>query len=155
MNRIAQYFPAVLAAVALTITLAGTAASAAPAVSEMVEGKNYSRLKIAQPVESGNKIEIIEFFSYGCPHCNDLEPYLQTWFKTMPADVQYRRVPVMFQDRWKPLARIYYTLDALGDEGKLSPAVFQAIHGSGLPLYDDCLLYTSPSPRDGLLYRMP
>ena len=89
--------------------------------AELVEGKNYARLKVPQPVESGKKIEVIEFFSYGCPHCSDLEPYLQNWFKTAPADVQFRRVPVMFQERGRVLAKIYYTLDALGEETRLSP----------------------------------
>lgn len=104
--------------------------------ADLVEGKNYARLRVPQPVESGKKIEVIEFFSYGCPHCNDLEPYLQNWFKKVPADVQFRRVPVLFQDRWKGLAKIYYTLDALGEE-RLSPEVFKAIHANGQPLWDE------------------
>jgi protein dithiol oxidoreductase (disulfide-forming) len=104
---------------------------------DYVEGKDYVRLKNPQPVESGKKIEVIEFFSYGCPHCNDLEPILDAWMRTLPPDVQFHRVPVMFQQRWEPLARIYYTLDALGEEARLSPAVFKAIHVEGLPLYDD------------------
>ena len=55
----------------------------------------------------------------------------------MPPDVQFRRVPVMFQDRWVPLAKIYYTLEALGEEARLSPEVFVAIHGKGLPLWQE------------------
>jgi thiol:disulfide interchange protein DsbA len=101
------------------------------------EGKQYLRLKAPQPVETGKKIEVIEFFSYGCPHCSDLEPFMQTWLKTLPADVQFRRVPVMFQDRWVPLAKVYYTLDALGDETRLSPEVFVALHGRGMSLWQD------------------
>ena len=101
------------------------------------EGNQFLRLKNPQPVESGKKIEVIEFFSYGCPHCGDLEPVLQGWLKTMPADVQFRRVPVMYQDRWVPLAKIYYTLDALGDEGRLSPQVFAALHKNGVSLWQD------------------
>ena len=54
---------------------------------DMVEGKQYTRIKNALPAEKGKKIEVIEFFSYGCPHCNDLEPFLQEWMKTLPADV--------------------------------------------------------------------
>ena len=116
--------------------LAWLAATAAwPA--DLVEGKDYSRLKNAQPVETGKKIEVIEFFSYGCPHCNDLEPILEKWMRTLPPDVQFRRVPVMFQQRWEGLARIYYTLDALGVEERLSPEVFKAVHVSGLPMYED------------------
>jgi thiol:disulfide interchange protein DsbA len=110
-----------------------TAASAA----DLVEGKEYVRLKNPQPVETGKKIEVIEFFSYGCPHCNDLEPFLQTWVQKLPPDVQFRRVPVMFQQRWEALAKIYYTLDAMGDEARLSPEVFKAVHVNGLPLYQD------------------
>ncbi|HKW81541.1 MAG TPA: thiol:disulfide interchange protein DsbA/DsbL [Casimicrobiaceae bacterium] len=114
---------------------------AAAGAADLVEGRNYTRLKVPQPVESGNKIEVIEFFSYGCPHCADLEPYLQNWLKTLPADVAFHRVPVVFQERWKPLGKIYYTLDALGDAARLSPDVFQAIHVRGLPLWDDKAFY--------------
>lgn len=109
----------------------------AAAAAELVEGGNYARLKVPQPVESGKKIEVVEFFSYGCPHCSNLEPYLQNWLKALPADVQFRRVPVMFQDRWRALAKIYYTFEVMGEEARLSPEVFQAIHAKGLPLWDD------------------
>ena len=110
-------------------------AAAQPAGLE--EGNQYLRLKVVQPVETGKKIEVIEFFSYGCPHCADLEPILQNWMKTMPADVQIRRVPVMYQDRWIPLAKIYYTLEALGEERRLSPEVFSAPHAKGIALFQD------------------
>jgi protein dithiol oxidoreductase (disulfide-forming) len=105
--------------------------------ADLVEGKQYTRLRSVQPAERGKKIEVIEFFSYGCPHCNDLEPYLQSWIKTAPADVQFVRVPVMFQDRWKALAKGYYTLEAMGEDLRLSPEVFKAIHVANLPLYED------------------
>jgi thiol:disulfide interchange protein DsbA len=122
---------ATMAAVA-AVTFAG-ASLAAP----LVEGKNYTRLANPQPVETGKKIEVIEFFSYGCPHCSALEPFLDAWRAKLPADVAFRRVPVMFHDQWVHLARIYYTLDALGDEAKFSPEVFKAIHGDGIALWDD------------------
>jgi protein dithiol oxidoreductase (disulfide-forming) len=119
------------------LALAAWLAVSAAGAAEPVEGKDYARLKNAQPVETGKKIEVIEFFSYGCPHCNDLEPILDAWLAKLPPDVQFRRVPVMFQERWQALARIYYTLDAMGDERRLSPEVFKAIHSAGLPLYQD------------------
>jgi protein-disulfide isomerase len=78
---------------------------AGSASAQLVEGKNYDRIKNPQPTESGNKIEVIEFFSYGCPHCAELEPFLETWLAKLPPDVAFRRVPVMFQDRWIPLAK--------------------------------------------------
>ena len=127
MKRLALQVVAILAALVLT------SASAA----DLVEGKEYSRLKIPHVVDTGKRIEVIEFFSYGCPHCNDLEPYLQAWVKTLPPDVQFRRVPVMFQDRWKSLARDYYTLEALGEDLRLSPDVFKAVHVANLPLYQE------------------
>jgi len=104
---------------------------------QLAEGKQYLRLKNPQPVESGKKIEVIEFFSYACPHCGELEPALQSWLKNAPADIQFKRVPVMFQPRWEGLAKVYYTLEALGEESKLSPDVFTAIHGKGANLGSD------------------
>ena len=122
--------------VATTLGLAA-AALGVPAAADMVEGKNYFRLKAPVPVETGKKIEVIEFFSYGCPHCAELEKYLIPWRAKLPQDVQFRRVPVMFQDRWVNLGKIYYTLDALGEEEKLSPDVFAAIHGQNVSLWND------------------
>jgi len=127
MKRLAIYFLGALAWFA--VTAAGAA--------DLVEGKEYVRLRNPQPVETGKKIEVIEFFSYGCPHCSDLEPILQAWMQKLPPDVQFRRVPVMFQQRWEALAKIYYTLDAMGDETRLSPEVFKAVHVNGVPLYQD------------------
>jgi thiol:disulfide interchange protein DsbA len=127
MKRLAMYFLGALAWFALT----------AAGAADVVEGKDYVRLRNPQPVETGKKIEVIEFFSYGCPHCSDLEPILQAWMQKLPPDVQFRRVPVMFQQRWEALAKIYYTLDAMGDETRLSPEVFKAVHVNGVPLYQD------------------
>src|SRR5262245_32614090 len=94
------------AAFTAVLALAITSVSA----QELQEGKQYVRLKNPIPVETGKNIEVIEFFSYGCPHCADFEPILQGWLKTAPPDVQFRRVPVLFQEAWVPLAKIYYTL---------------------------------------------
>jgi thiol:disulfide interchange protein DsbA len=132
MRRPALVAAFLLASLSLSFALYATAQTAAPQ-----EGKEYLRLKNPQPVETGKDIEVIEFFSYGCPHCGDFEPVLQNWIKTKPADVQFRRIPVMFQERWIPLAKIYYTLEALGEEARLSPQVFVAIHGKGQPMWQD------------------
>ncbi len=132
MHTLMRRLLPLLAAFVTILPLSAAAQTAAPQ-----EGKEYLRLKNPQPVESGKKIEVIEFFSYGCPHCGTLEPVLQGWLKTMPADVQFRRIPVMFQERWIALAKIYYTLEALGEEARLSPEVFTAIHGKGLSLWQD------------------
>jgi len=117
--------------------LAALSLSAAAQPVTVDEGKEYLRLKSPQQVETGKKIEVVEFFSYGCPHCADLEPILQGWIKTMPADVQFRRIPVMYQESWVSLAKIFYTLDALGEEKRLSPEVFVTIHGRATNLSRD------------------
>jgi thiol:disulfide interchange protein DsbA len=117
------------------VALLAFAMFAGAASAELVEGKNYERIANPQPVETGKKIEVLEFFSYGCPHCAALEPFLDKWLEKLPPDVAFRRVPVMFQPRWVPLAKIYYTLDALG-VAKRSPDVFKAIHGLGKELWD-------------------
>jgi len=99
------------------------------------EGKNYTRLKNPQAVNAGDKIEVLEFFSYGCPHCADLDPVLVQWQKTLPADVVFRRVPVGFgRESWDNLGKAYYTLEALGVEQKLAPEVFAAIHRGNVRL---------------------
>ena len=111
--------------------------AAGAAAQGLAEDTHFVRLKNPQPVETGKNIEVIEFFSYGCPHCGELEPQLQAWLKTKPADVTFRRIPVMFQPRWEGLAKVYYTLDALGEEAKYSPEIFTALHGKGLQLWDE------------------
>jgi thiol:disulfide interchange protein DsbA len=115
------------------------AAVAGPAFAQpaLVEGQNYTRLKNPQPVDSGKKIEVLEFFSYGCPHCRDLDPELIAWKKTLPADVEFRRVPVDFgRPQWNTLAKAYFTLEALEVEEKLTPEFFVALHDKRVPLFE-------------------
>jgi thiol:disulfide interchange protein DsbA len=89
----------------------------------------YNELKPAQPVESdGKKIEVVEFFWYGCIHCYNLEPVLETWLKKLPPDTQFRRIPAVFNQRWGHDAAIYYTIEALGLVDKLHRPLFDAIH---------------------------
>jgi protein dithiol oxidoreductase (disulfide-forming) len=122
------------------LLLAAITAPGAWAQGAAVEGRQYSRIN-PQPVETGKKIEVIEFFSYGCPHCAEFEPFLMDWVKTQTADVAFRRVPVMFQPRWVELAKVFYTLEAMGEDGKLSPEVFTAVHAKGLALWEPAKFY--------------
>jgi thiol:disulfide interchange protein DsbA len=108
---------------------------------DLKEGTNFKRLPNAQPVETGDKIEIIEFFSYACPHCAHFEPILAPWVKKLPSDVQFRRVPALFQPGWSELARVYYTLDIMGEAEKLSLAVFDAIHKDNVKLQQDTVFF--------------
>jgi thiol:disulfide interchange protein DsbA len=117
------------------------------AYAELVKGRDYSVIEPAQPVSSGSKIEVLEFFWYGCPHCNRLEPHLNAWLKRKPADAAFKRVPAAFRESWLPLARAHYALQALGLADKLHGELFAAIHdtktldiktlaGDPAPLFD-------------------
>ena len=86
------------------------------------------RLVEPQPVEAGNRIEVIDFFWYGCPYCNELQPALEEWIKRKPADVVLRRIPVILRDTWAPHARIYYTLELLGEVDRLHLKVYHSYH---------------------------
>ena len=88
----------------------------------------YTELKPAQPTETGNKIEVVEFFWYGCPHCYNLEPYIEAWTKKLPPDVALRRIPAVFNERWGYDAAIFYTFDALGVLDRVHRPFFEAIH---------------------------
>ena len=116
------------------------ASLSATAQEQLTEGKEYQRLKNVQAVESGAKIEVIEFYSYGCNHCRDLEEFLAPWTKKIPADVSFKRVPVAFQPAWANLGKIYYTLEALGRED-LTPKVFMSIHTASIKLAEENVFF--------------
>jgi thiol:disulfide interchange protein DsbA len=94
-------------------------------------GKDYQIINPPQATGSVGKVEVLEFFSYACPHCNHLEPSLEAWEHKIPAGVVLKRVPVTFgRNEWLPLAKLYYTLEAMGQVDKLHSKVFAAIHDS-------------------------
>jgi thiol:disulfide interchange protein DsbA len=112
--------------------VSGWAASAAP-----VQGTDYSLISPAQAQITSDKVEVIEFFSYGCPHCFHLQPLLNDWKSQMPANAVLIKVPVSFGRReWGQLVRAYYTLEATGDLHRLDDALFNAIHKEGKQLID-------------------
>jgi thiol:disulfide interchange protein DsbA len=121
---------------ALALGLAAVPAGAA----EPIEGKQFTRLQMPQPTEPNGKVEVIEFFWYGCPHCAEFEPLLQAWKKQLPADVSFRKVPAIFRDSWVPGARLFYTLEALGLLDKLNDAVFVALVKQRINLNDELVL---------------
>lgn len=97
-------------------------------VAAPAAGRNYTVLDPALPVESTDKIEVIEFFWYGCPHCYHLEPYIEKWLETLPADATLRRVPAIFNERWARDAATFYAFEALGVLEKVHRPFFDAIH---------------------------
>lgn len=100
---------------------------AAPAAA-LTLGKDYRLVNPPQPTATGPRVEVLEFFWYGCPHCRNLQPPLENWLKTAPADVEFKRVPTAFDASWLQLARTYFALEAMGLVGKLHQDLFAAIH---------------------------
>jgi thiol:disulfide interchange protein DsbA len=88
----------------------------------------YSTLQNALPVENPGKVEVVEFFWYGCIHCYNLEPALESWLPKLPADAYFRRIPAVFNERWGHDASIYYAFESLGLLEKLHRPFFDAIH---------------------------
>ena len=91
-------------------------------------GSAYTTLKNELPVETQGKVEIAEFFWYGCIHCYNLEPALEVWVPKLPADIAFRRIPAVFNQRWAHDAAIYYAFEALGALDKIHRPFFDAIH---------------------------
>jgi protein dithiol oxidoreductase (disulfide-forming) len=92
-------------------------------------GKDYQLINPPQATNAPGKVEVLEFFSYACPHCNHLEPSLEAWEHKMPAGVILKRVPVTFgRNEWVALAKLYYTLEVMGQADKLHGKVFNSIH---------------------------
>ncbi|MDQ7989092.1 MAG: thiol:disulfide interchange protein DsbA/DsbL [Candidatus Dactylopiibacterium sp.] len=91
--------------------------------------QNVVAINPPQPTLGSGQIEVIEFFSYGCPHCASFDPLLSQWRTTQQKDVVFKRVPISFgRPDWAALSRLYLTLEALGQTEKLDAAVFDAIH---------------------------
>jgi thiol:disulfide interchange protein DsbA len=127
MSNLLRAIIVLLATASLQLALAQAPARNAP----------YLELNPPQPTEAGGKIEVIEFFWYGCPHCYAFEPVLNPWIKKLPKDVVFRRVPAIFNEQWGVAARVYYTLEALGETARLHTALFDAIHKDNLRITDE------------------
>jgi len=115
------------AAAAGATALSGWTATAS-AQGQPQEGKEYLRLASPQPVSVAGKVEVLEFFSYACPHCFALETYLEPWAKKLPADVSFRRIPVPFLTSAENLMRSYYAFESLGMVDKMTAPMFTAMN---------------------------
>jgi thiol:disulfide interchange protein DsbA len=129
---------AALAALAVCSFALQPAMAADPA--NPVEGRQYTRLQMPQPTEANGKVEVIEFFWFGCSHCGKLEPLLKPWAKQLPADVTFKKVPAILGDSWAPGARLYYTLEAMNLLDKLGDAVFDAMLNQRINLGNEKIL---------------
>jgi thiol:disulfide interchange protein DsbA len=125
-------------AFAFGLALATTAVSS---LAQAVAGRDYRTLASPQPVTSGSRIEVLEFFYYGCPHCSNLQGPLAAWLKRKPADVEFKRTPAVFQESWVPLTKAYFTIEAMGLVDKLHHDIFMAVHEKKLRLQDQKVLF--------------
>jgi thiol:disulfide interchange protein DsbA len=115
------------------------------AVERFVAGQDYGELDKPQPTAAGDKVEVIEFFSYGCPHCSNLEPHIMEWAASPAAEsVNLVRIPVAWNQGMESFARVYYAAEAAGASEEAHAAVFKLLHEDKpaeltLPLIADVL----------------
>jgi thiol:disulfide interchange protein DsbA len=100
---------------------------------EYVEGGHYELLSEVQPVQTGDKIEVVELFWYRCPHCYRLEPYIIKWLENIPENAEYVPLPAMLNQSWEFQARVYFTFEALGLVDQLHGKFYDAIHKDRKP----------------------
>ena len=126
---------------AIAVTFFALVSAALPALAQaqkpLTAGRDYIVLNPALPTDNPAKVEVIEFFSFACPHCADLAPSANKWAGKLPADVAFRRVPVSFNPYYALMAKVFYALDAIGELQRLDTPLFEAIHVKGLKLIDD------------------
>jgi len=115
---------------ALIFAAFGVTASAEP-----MEDVDYVLIPL-QPGASGGRIEVIEFFYYGCDSCYRFEPMLADWLKKLTSDVSFRRVPALRRMEWVPLTKLYFALEEAGALDRLHGEVYKAIHEKGINLGD-------------------
>ena len=111
--------------------------ASAQTLAEPVMGTDYKLIEPAQATRSGNKIEVLEFFFYGCSHCFHLHPDLTAWERKMPKDVELVLVPTIFNATWEPMAYTYYALEVMGQQLKLHDDLYEAWNVKNTDLSDE------------------
>ncbi|MCH9638396.1 MAG: thiol:disulfide interchange protein DsbA/DsbL [Betaproteobacteria bacterium] len=109
--------------------------------AEIVQGKDYTVLANKQSTQNESGIEVIEFFWYGCPHCNNLHPHIKAWLENIPEDVDFRYVPAIFRSNWIPGAKMFYAMNAVDGAEILHDRIYDAIHRDKLNLNDESVLF--------------
>ncbi len=113
----------------------------ASARADIVEGKDYTVLATPQSTQDSNTIEVLEFFWYGCPHCNSLHPHLKAWLMNIPSDVSFRYVPATLRANWVSTAKIFHAIEAIGMTDALHDKVYDAIHRDKIDLNHESVLF--------------
>lgn len=122
MKKFAIIFVAIITA----ITLAGITSTTIAAAYK--EGQHYIPVTPPQPTSTNDKVEVVELFWYGCPHCYRLEPYVSRWLKKKPDNVKFVRMPGVLNPSWEIHARAYYAAEVLGVVEQIHSPMFEAIH---------------------------
>jgi thiol:disulfide interchange protein DsbA len=104
------------------------------------DGKEYVVLSSPQPTSSGDRIEVVELFFYGCPHCYRLEPVISEWLTSKPDDVEFVRMPAVLGPSWEMYGKAYYTAELLGVVDKVHPAIFDILHKDKKQIRDEAAL---------------
>ena len=125
MNKI--FLVIVMMTTALTACAQGSSGS-------YTEGVHYKRLATTLFTSNPRKVEVVEFFSYGCGHCYSFEPLVQRWKKDLPEQTVFQYSPAVFNARMVPLAKAYYVAKALGVVDQVHPKMFTAIHVERKPM---------------------
>lgn len=114
---------------AVAILLAGAVLLAGGAIAKSFQqGVQYVPVQPQPAVASGDQVEVVEFFWYGCPHCRDFEPVVNRWASALPDNVTFTQVPVMFGGAADMHAQVYYALEGMGELARLHEKLFHAMH---------------------------
>jgi thiol:disulfide interchange protein DsbA len=104
------------------------------AATAFQEGMQYTLIQPQPPVREGDEVEVIEFFWYGCPHCNSLEPHMKSWLANKPDHVRFERIPAPFQGKAELHAKTFYALQLMGELDRLHDELFHALSERKLKL---------------------
>ena len=118
---------------------AGTLAAPPALAIDLLEGADYTAIP-QRPVADPRRIEVVEFFYYGCRWCNEFQPILEEWLKRKPADVDFRYQPAIRNTRWLVLTKAFFALQALGELPRLHSKVYRAFHREDVNLEDQAVL---------------
>jgi thiol:disulfide interchange protein DsbA len=120
----------------LLVTAGHAEEKAAPAAAAHTweAGQDYVLINPPVPTSTGDKIEVLEVFSYACPHCAHFQPYVDQLKAKLPSNAQFVSLPAVFNPAWEPYARGFYTAQSFGILDKSNQALLDAIHRDHKPL---------------------
>jgi thiol:disulfide interchange protein DsbA len=118
----------------LAFSVCNAAPAAATPAPTWTAGTNYFVIDPPQPTASGDKIEVLEVFSYACSHCAHFQPYAEQLKKSLPSYATFGYMPAIFSAQWEPYARAFYTAQSLGVLEQTHQALFDALHRDHIPM---------------------